>query len=369
MKIISRKQAIKQGMLFASALGSNSLSRLITTRAIERTMATGSFEAAGTNNSQRAAWMAGNLGIMVHWVAPGPGMPKGNRFTDLNEAVNRFDVPGFLKQFEQAGAQHLILTVGQNTTYYASPNAVMDKYMGPRHCSKRDLILEVASALKAKNKRFIAYLPGEIRSPTTMHDAFKWNPKDQHEFEKRYTEFIRAYSERWGQNIDGWWFDGCYKIPEFYFPRNWQLWCDVSRAGNKDAVVAFNDGSFVGGFTQPLTPLQDYLSGECEGIRNGRIAVVDAKNPHKSIPPRHYATGTHCQFHVLFPIDLNGAWGNDNNGLMPPPKYSDGELFPFVRNCLRAGAAVTLNVGIYQDGHLSPKTVAQLNRLTAYLKK
>jgi hypothetical protein len=370
MKNISRKQAIKQAMLFASAMGSTAFSRSIAARTIGRTVAARNFKIASLANPQRTAWMAGNWGIMTHWIAPGPGLPKGKRFTDLNQAVDHFDVTGFVKQFEQAGARHLIFTVGQNSTYYASPNVVMDKYMGPGHCSKRDLILEVASAVKAKKKRFIAYLPGEIRSDTTMHEAFKWNIKNQHEFEKRYTEFIRAYSLQWGENIDGWWFDGCYNLAEFFVPRNWQLWCDVSRAGNKDAVVAFNDGSFVAGYTQPLTPLQDYLSGECSGIRNGRIAVYDDNDPHKkSILPSHYVAGTHCQFHVLMPIDLNGGWGNDKDGPMPPPRYSDSELFPFVHRCLRAGAAVTLNVGIYQDGHLSQQTLDQLTRLAAYLKK
>ncbi len=317
--------------------------------------------------SNRASWMSGKWGLMVHWIAPGPGSEKGRHITDLNQAVNQFDVPAFIKQFQQTGADYLIFTVGQNTTYYASPNPVLDKYMGPGHSPKRDLVLEIAKGLKKIGKRFIAYLPAEIEGDPTMYEAFKWNPKDQREFEKRYTEFIRAYAIQWGKYVDGWWYDGCYDYRDYYVPRNWQLWCDVSRAGNKEAIVAFNNGNFYSGFTQPMTPLQDYISGECAGIINGQVALTNKKDPNSSIPPAHYAPGTTCQFHVLTPIDNNGDWINEKDGLMPPPKYSDEVLFPFVASCIKARAAVTLNVGIYQDGHLSQSTLAQLNRMSHHL--
>lgn len=368
MKNISRKQALRQGLLLTSAaLISSRLRSFGLPAAAPVTTLPATPASLAPAPTGRAAWMAGKWGMMVHWIAPGPGSEKGKKIVDLNQAVDQFDVPGFIQQFVQTGADYLIFTVGQNTTCYASPNPVLDKYLGPGHAPKRDLVLEIAMALKKINKRFIAYLPAEIEGDPTMYEAFKWNPKDQHEFEKRYTEFIRAYSLKWGSYVDGWWYDGCYTYRDYYVPRNWQLWCDVSRAGNKQAAVAFNDGSFYSGFTQPLTPLQDYLSGECAGIRNGRIAITDKTDPNRSIPASRYASGTTCQFHVLTPIDNNGNWINEKDGPMPPPKYSDAELFPFVSDCVRSGAAVTLNVGIYQEGHISQETAKQLSRLTDYL--
>lgn len=369
MTNISRKEAIRQGFLLTSSLllGGRLLSYASPAGAalLSKTdHPTDSWEPAARG---RADWMAGKWGMMTHWIAPGPGSEKGKRIEDLNEAVNQFDVPGFIEQFKKTGADYLIFTVGQNTTYYSSPNAVLDKYMGPGHSPKRDLVLELAMGLKKINKRLIAYLPAEIEGDPAMYEAFKWNPKDQREFEKRYTEFIRAYSLQWGKYVDGWWYDGCYTYGDYYVPRNWQLWCDVSRAGNKHAAVAFNNGSFYSGFTQPLTPLQDYISGECAGIKNGQIAITDKADPNKSIPARRYAPGTKCQFHVLFPIDNKGEWINEKDGPMPPPKYSDAELFPFMDNCLKAGAAVTLNAGIYQDGRISEETLMQFSRMTDHL--
>jgi hypothetical protein len=375
MKNISRKQAIRQGLLLTTAAilgnsirsygGAQSPPQVPT--AGDTTQASRSAESPDASTASRASWMAGKWGMMMHWIAPGPGSEKGKRIIDLDQAVNQFDLPAFIEQFQQTGADYLIFTVGQNTTYYASPNAVMDKYAGPGHCSQRDLVLELAIALKKINKRFIAYLPAEIKGATALHEAFKWDPRDQHEFEKRYTEFIEAYALQWGKYVDGWWFDGCYTYEDYYVPRSWQHWGDVSRAGNKHAVIAFNNGSFYSGFTQPLTFLQDYLSGECAGIRNGRIALTDKTDPDRSIPASRYAPGTTCQFHVLTPIDNNGNWINEKDGPMPPPKYSDAELFPFVSDCVEAGAAVTLNVGVYQDGRISQETLKQLNRMAGYL--
>jgi hypothetical protein len=150
-------------------------------------------------------------------------------------------------------------------------------------------------------------------------------------------------------------------------PRNWEKWCAASRSGNPNAAVTFNDGSYVSGFKQPMTPLQDYISGECEGIRNGQIALYDKVHNDKYVSPTRYAPGTSCQNHVLFCIDNHGQWVNERNGPLPPPKYKDEELFPFVRSCLQAGMGLTMNIGLYQDGSFGAQTLEQLKRLKEYL--
>ena len=76
--------------------------------------------------------------------------------------------------------------------------------------------------------------------------------------------------------------------------------------------------------------------------------------------------GTECRWHALVPIDC--FWGHETPGPMEPPKYPDGELFSFVKNCRKVGGAVTLNVGIYQEGHIGEATLAQLKRLSAALR-
>ena len=66
--------------------------------------------------------------------------------------------------------------------------------------------------------------------------------------------------------------------------------------------------------------------------------------------------------YALVPIDC--FWGHETPGPMESPRYPDDELFGFVRACQSVGGAVTLNVGIYQEGHLGDATLAQLERLS-----
>ena len=240
----------------------------------------------------------------------------------------------------------LIFTIGQNTSYYASPNEVLDRLAGPGHCSKRDLVFEVARRVKKSGKRFIAYLPAEVNAPKSLHGPFAWNPKDQSEFQRRYTSFILAYAVRYGKEMDGWWFDGCDLRKTFPDrAHDWPLWFDAARAGNPDAAVAFNDGVI----TRPVTPLQDYLAGEVDGLTDGKIRVGGRKG-QLWLPKSRFLEGTACQWHALVPIDC--MWMHTGPGPIPPPKYTDADLFRFVKDCRSVGGAVTLNVGIYQEGHL-----------------
>lgn len=316
--------------------------------------------------SHRADWMSeGKFGVMVHWIAPGPAPERGERITDMDHAVDRFDLDRFLTQFQKTGADWLIFTIGQNTGCYAGRNAVLDRLAGPGHCSRRDLVGEIARGVKAQSKRFITYLPAEVKAQSeAIHAAFAWRSADQSEFQRRYCAFIRDYAERLGADLDGWWFDGCYTWDDFHNSLyDWPAWCAAARAGNPQAALAFNDGSFCVGIEQPLTPLQDYLSGEIDALQEGKIVLGRTENAPLMLPTSRFAPGTECQWHALLPIDC--LWGYEGPAPMPPPRYSDAELFSFVRNCRAVGGAVTLNVGIYQEGHMAALSVDQLSRLSA----
>lgn len=314
--------------------------------------------------SHRADWMSkGSFGIMVHWLVPGTAPEHAEPTSDLNKAVDSFDAHRFLQQFEASGADWLIFTIGQNSGCYASPNATLDRLAGPGHCSRRDLVMEIARGVHNQGKRFIAYLPAEVAGQAEgIKRAFAWNPTDQSEFQRRYQAFVREYAERFGRLLDGWWFDGCYTWDVFHNSLyDWLAWAVAARAGNPDAALAFNDGSFCIGITRPLTPHQDYLSGETEILVKGKIRLGRQEGAPLYLPEARFAAGTTCQWHALVPIDC--FWGHHTPGPMAPPRYKDEELFAFVSRCRGVGGAVTLNVGIYQEGHVADATLAQLQRL------
>ena len=348
----------------------------------------------------RSEWMKGKYGIMVHWLSPHFDKTKTNKEplpengaikNDLNDAVNGFDVNRFMKDFDRSGAEWLIFTIGHNPGTYASPNSVIDSLAGLGHTSNRDLVLEIAKAVKKRGKRFIAYLPCEIGSNVSLQKGFKWNTEpgtDQAEFQKLYVKAVKEWAVRFGKNLDGWWFDGCYPDRPIFHNKymKWGEWYDAARAGNQDAVLAFNDGSYLGSIIKPIVPEHDYLSGEQLVIIDGKLRLGLKKEEYNLyLPETAYVEGTNCLNHTLLAIDAYWAHGNKNfpdwanfpfkaihsstpDG-MEPPVYSDDQLQQFIKNYTLIGGAVTLNAGIFQEGYLGKLTLKQLQNLKNNYKK
>ena len=336
----------------------------------------------------RTDWMAGKYGVMVHYLLPGPAPERGSFITDINAVADGFDVAGMLEQFSRTGADWFVFTFGQNTGFYASPSQTIDRLCGPGHCTRRDLVLEIARGVHAMGKRFIGYMPCEVNANTTLHEGFAWEKRegtDQAEFQRRYTALVREWGERFGTLLDGWWFDGCYTWGVFNNSMmNWPMWYDAARAGNPDRAVTFNDGSFCGGAEAPIRPEHDYTAGETETLIDGKIRFGRGKNARVCLPSSRFVPGTQCQWHCLIPIDC--FWGHgsfttefakqdwlkglrfrpvsvDYRGPMEEPIYSDAELRGFLSSVIGSGGAVTFNIGIYQEGHLAPLTVEQVARI------
>jgi len=336
------------------------------------------------SENPRVQWMKGKYGLMVHWIAPGPLPQKGEHVKDLDKAVDNFDINGFMADFDKTGADWLIFTIGQNRGFYASPNTVIDSLAGFGHTPQRDLVLEIAKAVKKRGKKFIAYLPCEVKGNPTMQESFGWNTQpgtDQAEFQEKYLKAVREWAVRFGQNLDGWWFDGCFFWDEFHNKyMKWENWYEASRAGNKNAAITFNDGSFCINITKPVVGSYDYLSGETEVLINGKIRLGGRGKEDGTklfMPEQAYVEGTQCLYHALLPIDA--FWGHSNpwkawqnvpfipvipkQGEMEPPVYSDKDLLKFVSDFTKVGGAVTLNVGIFQEGRLGKETIKQLEKL------
>lgn len=342
------------------------------------------------NKEDLTAWMSGHYGIMTHWLFPGVMPENGIPAHTLNEAVEHFNVARLLEDFEATGAEWFLLTLGQNTGFYLSPNPVIDELAGLGHCSSRDLAFEIAEGVHKIGKRFIAYLPCEVAANTSLHQGFAWSKQqgsDQAEFQIRYTRAVEAWSIRLGRYLDAWWFDGCYPWSIFHNRyMNWPLWLQASRAGNDARPIAFNDGNFCVGNQQPVFPGQDFLSGEAEMLVSGRIRLGRGEPPiTAAFPEGRFVAGTNCQWHVLLPIDCFWMHGNRVpewlpgqpyrqipegvlSAAMEPPLYSNEDLFFFLHHCLKPGGAVTLNVGIYAEGHLGKDTVRQVQQVGAMIQ-
>lgn len=311
--------------------------------------------------SSRAEWMRGRWGIMVHWVLPGPEPESGSRDLDINSSTMKFKIEYFVNQIKYSGASWIIFTIGQNTGFYNSPSVILDRLVGPGHCSKFDLILHLAKAVKRAGIKFIAYMPGEMEQVPSLQHAFYWGRSKQ-KFEEIYTQLLAEYGRRLGMLCDGWWIDGCYDhLWLANSERNWPLWLSRLREGNPKRAIAFNDGAFLGGIAKALTPDQDFLSGECFGIADegpiiGRGTTAASLTDAVKLNDR-------CVPHVLVPIDDGGQWVHTSPQPIGPVIFDRMRLMTFLKNCQKSGFAATFNVGIYQEGFISNNTCEILRNL------
>jgi alpha-L-fucosidase len=319
---------------------------------------------AAPNNASitkhRAAWMSqGRFGLMVHYLISPAGNTAEGKTENFNHTLDRFDVAGFLRQFHSTGADWLIFTIGQNTGYYNSPNRFLDARK-PGHTSRRDLVLEIARGVKAAGKHFIAYLPAELAAPEELHKAFGWRKDDptQAAFQRNYCAFIRAYSLQYGKNCDGWWFDGCYEWP--VFPNrnlDFAAYNLAARAGNPDAITAFNDGAFCVGKIKPVTPLEDFHAGEIHTLVEGKIALGWWQNkPKPYLPDNRFVEGV--QWHGLLPVDSTFC-----GPALPDQHYDDATLLNLLKAVKSVGGALTFNLPISGTGTVPKGSITQMQRL------
>jgi hypothetical protein len=211
-------------------------------------------------------------GIMVHYLKPAI-VPDGT-FKEWNEAVNSFNVERFAEQANHAGAGFVMFTLGQNSGYYCSPNAVYDSIVGVNQgelCSIRDLPMDLMIALEKYNIPLILYLPSNPPNKNRLVDEKFYYPfgKDSAttQFNQALLEkMIQEWSLRYGKGIKGWWFDGLYEWNNIRSARmdmslkhNISTHTLAAKAGNENSIVTYNYGF---GKIQVNTPYCDYSSGE-----------------------------------------------------------------------------------------------------------
>lgn len=95
--------------------------------------------------------------------------------------------------------------------------------------------------------------------------------------------------------------------------------------------------------------MEDFLAGEADF----------GKLPNEELPAG-------MQPHALFWLDC--AWGHwDAPGEIVPPKVSLEELFDYIVSCKQKGVAVTINIGIYEDGSMAEQSVEMLHQVSNLL--
>lgn len=324
----------------------------------------------------RAAWMAeGRFGMMTHYLPRPPDGPHAERQAWLDRTVDAFDLDGYMRQFDESGADWLIFPLAQTNGALPCANPVVGPESG-LITSRRDLVMEIAQQLQKRGKRLILYLPSDAEP--TLKSQTGIPPET---YAAWYRSFVRAYSEKLGPLLHGWWFDSCSPLPI----ERWQEWLTDCRLGNPDSAVAFSGAEFcTGGPVEPRCPIEDYHAGEIHMLDGGRIRrdfmvpggrfLLESNGvmhweKNNSAPTYHMPAGQfigNVQWHCLLPIDMTF------NPAIPDRmcRYPDAELFGFVKAVKSVGGAITINVPIdFAKGQIPADSHAQLVRLRRYLEK
>ncbi len=291
-------------------------------------------------------------GVFTHYLAD-----KETTAHKWNKQVDRLDARTLAEQLESVGARYYFITIGQNSGHYCSPNSTYDSFVGiqPSKCSRRDLISDIHEVLEAKDVRLMVYLPSGGPAddrPAIRRLEWRWGLKGNWpggteptgerlaSFQRKWEAVVREWSLRWGKKVWGWWVDGCYFSDSMYRhpdPPNFQSFAQALKAGNPDAIVAFNPG--VKAPVVSLTEHEDYTAGEIS-------------NAFQVCPGRWVGR---AQYHILSYLGTNWARG--------PPRFVDEFVAGYTADVNSKGGVVTWDVPIHKDGSIPEPFLAQLRVL------
>lgn len=308
-------------------------------------------------------WFAGcGWGVFCHYLT----RPETSA-DDWNQQVDAFDVDALARQLQSVNAPYFFITLGQGSGHYCAPNETYDRLSGikPGKCSRRDLISDLYEALQPLGIELMVYVPAEgswadhqARKGLKMTDhwsddpKFNWGPGPHWaryrlpEFQTNWEHICRDWSKRFGRKIRGWWVDGSY-ASEYRYPENeppnFRTYAQALRAGNPDAILAFNPGVCV-----PVihyTDHEDYTCGEIAGaLPECPGAFVTGASGHKDL------------YHIL--SYLGDAWGQKGQ-----PRFPDDMVVGYTRHIMSKGGVITWDVPIEPGGLIPEPFIKQLQKI------
>ncbi|MGB9594709.1 MAG: hypothetical protein ACPL7B_00400 [Candidatus Poribacteria bacterium] len=305
------------------------------------------YKRSNTDWFRDAEW-----GVFTHYLTTADTPAK-----DWNNRVSKFDVSALAQQLDEIGTAYYFITIGQNSGHYCSPNSTYDNFVGivPSKCSERDLIKDIYEALNPKGIKLMVYLPsGAPASDLIAIEklGWKWGYEGNWpsggkrtgerlaEFQVKWEAIVKEWSDRWGQNIHGWWIDGCYFADEMYRhpdPPNFKSFALALKSGNPNSIVAFNPGIKVPVISH--TEYEDYTAGE----------ISDAF----PVCPGRWVNG--AQYHIL--SYLGEWWGGGE------PRFPDEFVIGYTKHVNSKDGVVTWDMPIMEDGQIPEKFIKQLANL------
>jgi len=227
----------------------------------------------------------------------------------------------------------VLLTIGHAQSYCPGPIKAWEKYH-PGKTTRRDLIAEMADALNAKGIKLMCYL--------NVASLAGYPRSGEEEFTRTMTEVVTEFGEHYKEKVSGYWFDCCYQAKEKYPGFSFREFFKTCKAGNPNRIVTLNSWIYPN-----VSEWQEFWAGETTSPVGLPVnGTTQANGP-----------GAGLRYQAL--LIMEPYWVQQRVD-MPKPRFTAQQLGDYISQCKAKGGAVTINLGMYQDGTVDPNAVKVL---------
>jgi hypothetical protein len=278
-------------------------------------------------------WLAkAGYGVMFHWTSR--SQPRNGPAKSYADAVAAFDVPAFGRMVEDTGAGYVIFTVNHAEPHCPAPIGSWER-AHPGMTTRRDLIGEIADELGKRKIRLMLYFASH-----TLGGLAKSTAK---EYWSIHEQVLTEFGKRYGARVAGYWFDGWYQTTERYPELSLDALWPIVKTGNPQRLVAYNFWLY-----PPETERLEYWAGEVGGVVKPADSRYMTSGPAKGL-----------QYQALLFADAPWVHSKPDSE-MEPLRNKDEQLLKFIQETMAKQGAVTVNLGVFQDGSIGPDAARQM---------
>ena len=302
-----------------------------------------------------ARWM-GKLkyGFFFHWNAN--SMPRQGEAKSYEEAVRDFDAEAFARTVHECGGELVFFTTAWAQAYFPGPLDAFDRIL-PGRTTRRDLVSDLSDALGKYGIKLILYY--NFKGDEAWQQAQGYSRETPGTLLENTEKILGEIGDRYGKKIAGLWLDDGMA----YYPlgADFEKLTRAAKRGNPALVVGYNSWIF-----PRLTDFQDFYGGEL-GLSEESAGVG---NPWLPVGGDGVFTGgpqaglqaTYCG--LMEPGDWTHTAKDTEIG---DPMFTADRLVEIIRKSNERGNLPMMNLQVYQDGTVSPKTRALLDTVARRL--
>jgi len=268
--------------------------------------------------------------------------------------IDSLDADLVADQIAEVNAGYLFLTVMQGGRTMLAPNETYNKITGYKPgeaCAKRDFIEDMYQALNKRGIDLLLYYTGDgpYKDPQAGK-AFGFPAEDKNniisvEFVRKWAEVLKEYSVKYGSKVKGWWLDGCYKKEFGYDEPKLKIFADAIRAGNPDALIAFNDGCKP--TVSAYSVNDNFTAGEMPDFSD--------------LPNSRFINS--AQWHILSYLGIPPDGVPWNGWCKPGCKYTGEYMRNYITKVHERGGVVTIDFYMSREGRIDKNQMDTLRAL------